>query len=127
MPKNTIKEVGKRFKNLREKELGLTQVQLANELGYKNQSQYSKIESGLVFPSMVAYQELAKRYKVRTAWMMEEEGNKYMTDAEHKKYLEKFSDEETTPSLSTDKDTLMAELDKIKQMIKILEGKIKKM
>jgi transcriptional regulator with XRE-family HTH domain len=127
MPKNTIKEVGIRFKNLREKELGLTQVQLAHELGYKNQSQYSKIESGLVFPSMVAYQELAKRYKVRTAWMMEEEGNKYMTDAEHKKYLEKFSDEETTPSVPTDKDVLMAELDKIKQMIKILEGKIKKM
>jgi transcriptional regulator with XRE-family HTH domain len=125
--KNTAKEVGKRFKTLRETELGLTQTQMALQLGYKTQGQYSKIELGQVFPSMLAYQELAKKYKVRTAWMMEEEGRKYMTDAEHKKYLEQFVVEDDTPSVMSDKAELMAELEKIKQQVKKLEAKIDKM
>jgi transcriptional regulator with XRE-family HTH domain len=130
MLKNTKIEVGKRFESVRKHDLKLTQTEITPLLGYKTQSAYSKIEKGGNYPSASAYELMSKHSKVRMAWLAYEDGEKYMTDDEYNKFLENFKVveiEEATPSVFSDKEMLMDELENIKLQIKALEAKIKKM
>ncbi len=88
---NSRKEVGKRFREVRD-ELELKQAEMFELLGYKNQGQYSKVESGATYPSIQAYGLMPYLYKIRMSWLMKGEGEKYLTDEEHEKYKAQFEE-----------------------------------
>ncbi len=124
MLENTKERVGKRFKQLRENDLNMNQIELSRLLGYKTQGAYSKIESGGNFPSIEAYSAMARLFKVRHQWLAYGEGNVYMTDEEYTLLLaqekeaennqEMIGYKERTPSVPTDKTTMLKAIDDLR-------------
>ncbi|WGQ15621.1 helix-turn-helix domain-containing protein [Sphingobacterium faecium] len=107
-----ITQEAKRFKDFR-KSIGLTQVELADDLGIK-QDVISRYESGKYVIPLDVVKFLYTKYKLNYVWFFHGFGKKIV-------------DEKAKATLTTDLKEVLLENNILKEKIKVLEGRFEKL
>lgn len=107
-----ITQEAKRFKDFR-KSIGLTQVELANDLGVK-QDVISRYESGTYTIPLDVVKFLYTKHKLNYVWFFHGYGKKIV-------------DEKVKATLTTDLKEVLLENNILKEKVKVLEDRFEKL